>query len=185
MSGVPIATADDSQWWCVQVLSLVDEESTDASLPDKVYAYLSKAMAPHANKHVATRALFCKISLGFKPPRGTGVLDEAFVADSRLPPDKLKEFLRADIGTGKSSRLREGLIYGIGVASITKLKEEGIATVHQLLGHLLYDNSGNAFDPDRATTWLRSVGCSAAHTKAVVVQLFSRLAVSKGPVTVE
>jgi len=45
-------------------------------------------------------------------------------------------------------------MYGIGIVSIANLAKEDIATVHQLVGHLLCDNSGKAGDVERANTWM-------------------------------
>jgi len=138
----------------MQILSLVDDTTTGEDLPTKVHAYLATVMPPQANKHATTLAIFSKISIGIEPPPGTDLLDAKFVAQSNLPDSKLQEFLEADIGTGRAGRLREGLIYGIGKVSIANLAKENIATVHQLLGRLLCDNSGKAGDVERANTWM-------------------------------
>lgn len=160
----------------LQIFSLVDDRSTNDELIIKVYAYLKAVMAPQANKHAATNALFSKMSLPGQLPPGTFDLDAEFVAKSNLPDEKLQSFLAADI-TGSNGKLRKGLIYGIGEQSIANLAEVGIVTVHQLTGRILQHCSRGGFDAERASRWLKSIGCSPAHTKAVVVQLFSRLEV--------
>lgn len=97
----------------LQIFSLVDDRSTNDELIIKVYAYLKAVMAPQANKHAATNALFSKMSLPGQLPPGTFDLDAEFVAKSNLPDEKLQSFLAADI-TGSNGKLRKGLIYGIG-----------------------------------------------------------------------
>jgi len=142
-----------------------------------VYNYLDTVSPLKTNKHASTHAIFSKISLGIPPPPGVDLFSAEFMTKSRISDAKLQMFLQTDITNGRQGCLRANFMYGVGPATIENFRRAGIVTVHQLLGRLLYDNSGAAFDSENATAWLKSMGCSASHCRAVVVQLFSRLQV--------